>query len=101
METRRRPCLDSKLRLPTEPAFDDETGEVLWQSELDDLPNSNIVTYRVAGKQYIAIVVGLISDNAEDWEMTYRRFAPDEGLPLNESPKGGAAIWAFALPDTL
>ena len=53
--------------------------------------------YDFDGKQYIAIVVGLISDNAEDWEMTYRRFAPDENLPVNDSPKGGAAIWAFAL----
>ena len=78
-------------------ALDDETGEVLWQSELDDLPNSNIVSYSIDGKQYVAIVVGLISDNAEDWEMTYRRFAPDAGLPINDSPKGGAAIWAFAL----
>ena len=70
----------------------------MWQTTLDDLPNSNIITYGVDGRQYVAIVVGLISDNAEDWEMTYRRFAPDEGLPINDAPKGGAAIWVFALP---
>ena len=29
--------------------------------------------------------------------MTYRRFAPDDGLPMNNAPRGGAAIWAFAL----
>ncbi|MEE2776736.1 MAG: PQQ-binding-like beta-propeller repeat protein [Acidobacteriota bacterium] len=78
-------------------ALDAETGEVLWQTELDDVPNSTVVSYAVDGKQYLAIVVGLVSDNAEDWEMAYRRFAPDADLPVNDSPKGGAAIWAFAL----
>ena len=78
-------------------AHDDATGEVLWQHDLDDLPNSNIITYEAGGTQYVAIVVGLISDNAEDWEMTYRRFAPDEHLPINDAAKGGSAIWAFAL----
>jgi len=27
----------------------------------------------------------------------YGYFAEDEGMPINDSPKGGAAIWVFAL----
>jgi hypothetical protein len=27
----------------------------------------------------------------------YGYFAEDEGMPINELPKGGAAIWVFAL----
>ena len=78
-------------------AYDDTSGNALWQADLDDLPNSNIITCAVDGKQYVAIVDGLISEYAEYWEMTYRRFAPDIDLPMNETPRGGAAIWAFSL----
>jgi alcohol dehydrogenase (cytochrome c) len=78
-------------------AFDDATGELLWQAELDDIPNSNVISYRAAGKQHIAVVVGLVSDNAEDWENTYKDYAQRVGAPFNDSPKGGTAIWAFAI----
>ena len=78
-------------------AFDEQNGEVLWQTELDDIPNCNIVTYTAGGKQYVALVLGLVSDNAEDWEGTYREYASQLDIPFNDLPKGGAAIWAFAL----
>ena len=31
-------------------AFDDTTGEILWKTQLDDLPSANIVSYSVDGK---------------------------------------------------
>ena len=78
-------------------AFDDTTGEVLWKIELDDLPSSNIVSYSVEGKQYVAVVVGQTNYHVNGWSRTYHRFAEQLDMPVNDTPKGGAAIWAFAL----
>ena len=39
-------------------ALDDKNGEMLWEEELGDIPNSFPISYGVNGKQYIAIVVG-------------------------------------------
>jgi len=78
-------------------AFDDASGEVLWRTELDDMPSSNITSYSIDGKQYIAVVVGLTNYYSRDWSNLYHRFADSLGMPVNNSPKGGAAIWAFAL----
>ena len=78
-------------------AFDDTTGEVLLKIELDDLPSSNIVSYSVEGKQYVAVVVGQTNYHVNGWSRTYHRFAEQLDMPVNDTPKGGAAIWAFAL----
>jgi alcohol dehydrogenase (cytochrome c) len=78
-------------------ALDEETGKVLWESRLDDVPSSTIVTYSVNDKQYLALVVGQTGYHVNDWTRMYGYFAEDEGMPINESPKGGAAIWVFAL----
>jgi len=64
---------------------------------VDDNPSTTIITYAVDGKQFIAFVVGLIGSHVEDWERLYTRSAPELGNEVNDSPKGGAAIWAFAL----
>ncbi len=78
-------------------AFDDTTGERLWKTELDDIPSSNIVSYSVDGKQYVAVVVGMTNYNVRDLGHLYHRFAPELDMPVNDSPKGGAAVWVFAL----
>lgn len=39
-------------------AYDDATGKRLWTTRLNDIPNSNPISYEIAGKQYIAIVTG-------------------------------------------
>lgn len=78
-------------------AFDDTTGEILWQTELDDMPSSNIVSYSAGGKQYVAVVVGQTNYHVNGWSRTYHRFAEELNMPVNDSPKGGASIWAFAL----
>ena len=36
-------------------AVDQRNGEVLWQQRLDNAPSSYPITYRVDGKQYVAI----------------------------------------------
>jgi alcohol dehydrogenase (cytochrome c) len=78
-------------------AFDDATGDVLWQTELDDVPGSNITIYSVDGKQYVTVVVGLTNYFSRDWSYLYHRFAESFDNPVNDSPRGGAAIWTFAL----
>jgi alcohol dehydrogenase (cytochrome c) len=39
-------------------ASDAVTGKVLWQTRLDNVAKSNPVTYRVDGRQYIAVLAG-------------------------------------------
>tara|TARA_B100000519_G_C14050123_1_gene346990 strand:- start:163 stop:585 length:423 start_codon:yes stop_codon:yes gene_type:complete len=78
-------------------AFNDETGEILWQGVLDDVPSSTIITYAVDGTQYVAIVAGQTGYHVNDWSRMFSIFAEPEGMPFNDSPKGGAAIWVFAL----
>ena len=78
-------------------AFNDETGEILWQGMLDDVPSSTIITYAVDGTQYVAIVSGQTGYHVNDWSRMFGIFAEPEGMPFNDSPKGGAAIWVFAL----
>jgi len=78
-------------------ALDEDTGDVLWQTSLDDVPSSTIVTYAVDGKQYLALGVGQTGYHVNDWNRIYERYADEEGMPRNDSPKGGAAIWVFAL----
>lgn len=45
--------LDSSFK-----AYDAETGAVLWQAALGNLPSSFPITYAVDGKQYVAVVQG-------------------------------------------
>lgn len=78
-------------------AFDDMTGEILWQTMLDDQPSSNVVSYSVDGKQYVAVVVGAHNFHVDGWTRTYLGAAERLNMPVNDSLKGGAAIWVFAL----
>ncbi len=79
---------------PSMKAFDDETGELLWEAPLDDAPGSSLVSYAVDDKQYIAVVVGMTHNWVRDITNYYRRFTKTEGVPGDQ---GGASIWVFAL----
>lgn len=82
---------------PSLKAFDDTTGEILWEADLDDSPSSSLITYIVGDKQYIAVVVGLSNNHVRDMTNVYRAYLRKEGQPPYNSPKGGAAIWVFSL----
>jgi alcohol dehydrogenase (cytochrome c) len=68
-------------------AVDQENGEVLWQQRLDNAPTSYPITYRVDGKQYVAVATNSGSYFANGMERT---------TGITNSPTG-ASLWVFAL----
>ncbi len=78
-------------------AFDNTTGEILWKTELGDIPTSNIVSYSIDGQQYISVVVGMRGYFSNDWGRVYHQFAEELKMPVNDTPRGGPAIWTFSL----
>ena len=71
-------------------AYDDATGKVLWETRLNDVSSSSPISYGIAGKQYVAVVVGQGGFHAA----SYAPLVPE----LVSPPDRGAAIWVFALP---
>jgi alcohol dehydrogenase (cytochrome c) len=69
-------------------AYDDETGDVLWETELGAPVSGYPVSFAVNGRQYVAVTTGPSLSAA-----TSRRVAPD--LPAADAPP---ALFVFALP---
>ena len=80
---------------PSLKAFDDATGEVLWQNKLSNAPTAGLMTYSVNGTQYLAVVVGVSNLHVGALSRTYNAFI-DRPVMQSDSTKG-ASIWAFAL----
>jgi alcohol dehydrogenase (cytochrome c) len=70
-------------------AYDDATGEALWRVRLNDVPNSNPISYEVDGTQYIAMVVGYGGAQVA----SFPRLTPEIPLPATRS----SAVWVFEL----
>ncbi len=78
--------LDRKLL-----AFDDETGEILWESgKLSNSLESFPITYEADGKQYVAIIANFASGLGRLASLT-----PEVKLPANDP----ITLYVFALPD--
>ncbi len=73
-------------------AFDQQTGNVMWETQLDAIPAAFPITYSVNGKQYIAIVAGQLNLHTGIWLGLMNQFT---GF-VPETP-GSAALWVFAL----
>ena len=69
-------------------ASDSMTGKVLWQTTLDNVAKSTPVTYRIGGRQYIAVVAGGALQN--------------QANPASEfdTPSNAETLWIFALPQS-
>jgi glucose dehydrogenase len=80
---------------PSLKAFDDSSGELLWQAALDDSPSSGLITYQVDEKQYVAVVVGMRNFHIDALSGALGALAP--GGRTSTALKGGAAIWVFGL----
>lgn len=72
-------------------AYDQTTGERLWQRVLTDVPSAAPITYAINGKQYVALVVGYGSH----WSVTEAILTPEISLPVARS----SSIWVFSLPE--
>lgn len=72
-------------------AVDTDTGKVLWQTRLGTSVQGFPLTYRVGGKQYIAVTTGLGGGSPR---LIPRLLAPEIRHPAN-----GNALYVFALPD--
>jgi alcohol dehydrogenase (cytochrome c) len=71
-------------------AFDDTTGEKLWEVRLSNLPNGFPITYTANGKQYVAVPVGRGSGPSNAFAVL---------TPEIINPPGGSMLYVFALPD--
>ena len=69
-------------------AFDDTTGETLWETVLGGTPSSSTISYAADGKQYIAVLTG---ENLIVGQMA--------GLSGTELVRGDNTIYVFALPE--
>jgi len=78
-------------------AFDDASGKLLWQANLDDAPSSNIITYSINETQYVAVLVGVNNLHVDMLDRAYQEFSTKHDVPKNTAPDGGAAVWVFAL----
>lgn len=77
-------------------AMDNETGAVLWETDLLHLPSSFPMSFAVNGKQYVAIVRGQPSRWIGNLYGTINGFLEDRGgLPV---PSAEPALMVFALP---
>ena len=80
---------------PSLKAFDDATGEVLWQNKLSNAPTAGLMTYSVNGTQYLAVVVGVSNLHVGALSRAYNAFI-DRPVMNSDSAKG-ASLWVFAL----
>ncbi len=70
-------------------AFDDTTGEKLWETRLSNLPNGYPISYMVDGVQYVAVPVGQGSGPSRAFAVL---------TPEIVNPAGGSALYVFRLP---
>ena len=82
---------------PSLKAFDDATGELLWQAGLDAEPTAGLISYGIGDKQYVAVTVGMLNQHIPGLIYEYRHFADKTGQTIAPHPYGGAAIWVFSL----
>ena len=82
-------------------AFDETSGELLWQTGLDDVPSSTVATYSVDGMHYVAIVVGQTNNHVNAWAPVYSSFAPDairqSTTHPREAPRSGCLRWVTSI----
>jgi alcohol dehydrogenase (cytochrome c) len=68
-------------------AYDDRTGEELWRTRLNDVPNTAPISYTVDGQQYVAITVGFGGAQAN----TFPGLVPEVIMPSYRS----STVWVF------
>ncbi len=77
-------------------AFDAETGEVLWQTDMEHLPSSFPISFAVDGTQYVAMVRGQPSRFIGTLFGAVSGFLAEEGRSL-PTPSSNPALMVYAL----
>jgi len=72
-------------------AYAMDSGDLLWETRLGDIPNSFPITYEADGRQYIAVITG----GGGPFAATWGGMMPDILLP----PQQGSEVYVFALPE--
>ena len=69
---------------------------LLWEGKLDAWPSSNVITYSVGRRQYVALVVGMTNNQVGDLSRRYLAFRRARGQTA-ERPPGAPAVVVFAV----
>jgi len=72
-------------------AYDQETGELLWQVRLPTTVNGYPVAFEAGGKQYVAVITGT---GGGSWDTSI----PRNLAPELQRPNTGNGLFVFALP---
>jgi len=73
-------------------AFDQQSGEIVWETQLGAIPAAFPITYSVDGIQYVAVVAGQLNIHTGVWLGLQNKFSGF--VPENQE---AAALWVFAL----
>ena len=72
-------------------AYDAVTGELLWRTRLNDVPNGPPITFSVGGREYVALTTG----TGSPFSRTFGNLIKEVRNPS----AGGSTLWVFALPE--
>jgi len=72
-------------------ALDSRTGEKLWETSLNDTPNSYPISFSVVNTQYVAIITG----GGAPFDVQHRSLTPEI-----EPASGARTLWVFSLGPT-
>ena len=70
-------------------AFDDETGEQLWETRLDGPATVSTISYAVNGKQYVAVLAGF----------NFASMSLAGMWKIQDFVRDHYSVYVFALPD--
>ena len=71
-------------------AYDAATGERLWTTRLNDVPNSSPISFAANGQEYVAVVVGKGGYQSQ----SYSVLVPE----IENPPDRAATLWVFEVP---
>mgnify|MGYP002031265607 CR=1 FL=1 len=71
-------------------AYDANTGDRLWDTRLNDVPNAPPIAYSANGQDYVAVIVGA----GGYLTGAYSVLAPE----IQNPPDRGATLWVFEVP---
>lgn len=79
-------------------ALDARNGNILWETNIGDIPASYPVTYMANGKQYVALTIGQPTIHAGTFMGAVSAMTGGADGPMGKLQPGGAALVVYALP---